>query len=870
MRIQFTFFISLLFCFQASLFGQFTDDFTDGNFSANPVWVGETTKFQVDAQNRLQLNDGAATSSAYLSTSSAAIYNTSWEFYVRLEFAPSASNYAKVILVSNGQDITGSFDGYYVKIGGETGTVDDVSLFRQDGSSSTKIIDGVDGTAATNPELKVKVTRDSIGNWELSIDPTFTGSAYVSQGTAVDTTYKQSAFFGVECIYTSTRSDKFFFDDFIVTGTALQDNTKPVFNAVTVLSNTKLEIKFSEKVTTVTAENVVNYSVDLGVGNPQSAVLDAQDSSKVKLTFTNSFINGQTYSITVSNVQDAAANVMDTKSLSFLYFVPAVANFKEVIITELFPDPTPSVGLPEQEFVEVYNTSNNTFDLAGWTISDGSSTATLPTQPIAPGEYLIICATANVSLFQSFGTVVGVAGFPTLNNSGDQITLRNNTATLIDEVIYSDDWYQDPTKTTGGYTLELINPVTPCSDAQNWIASNATIGGTPGTQNSVFSNAIDTVGPSLARVLIQSPDTLVLEFDELLDSLSVLTANYTFSSGKTAAFIANVAPNYTRVIIGLSAPLTEGVLETFTVNGITDCAGNLIGSANTLNFALPESPLTGDIILNEVLFNPRTGGVDFVEIYNKSQKAISLQGWKLANKDTSGFKSVREISSESYLLLPGEYTVLTTNPKIIKQEYPLSFSDRMLQMSSLPSMNDSEGNIYLLMEDTVVADFFIYSDDLHLALLTDLNGVSLERINFDRPTNQEGTWHSAAKSAGYATPTYKNSQFFGLENSSSTLSVFPEVFSPDNDGFEDLISFNYNFDQAGFIVTARVYDAKGRLVKEVANNEVVGASGSLIWDGLNEDNSKAAIGPYILLFEAFTEGGSTEKFKKTFVLGGRL
>lgn len=153
MRIQFTFFISLLFCFQASLFGQFTDDFTDGNFSANPVWVGETTKFQIDAQNRLQLNDGAATSPAYLSTSSAAIYNTSWEFYVRLEFAPSASNYAKVVLVSNGQDITGSFDGYYVKIGGETGTVDDVSLFRQDGSSSTKIIDGVDGTAAARMPL---------------------------------------------------------------------------------------------------------------------------------------------------------------------------------------------------------------------------------------------------------------------------------------------------------------------------------------------------------------------------------------------------------------------------------------------------------------------------------------------------------------------------------------------------------------------------------------------------------------------------------------------------------------------------------------------------------------------------------------------
>jgi hypothetical protein len=870
MRIQFSLILILFLLTYNKSSAQFSDDFTDGNFTANPIWIGESAKFQVDAQNQLQLNDATASSPAFLVTNSTAIYNATWQFYVKMDFNPSTSNYGKVMLVSNAQDITTNFNGYFVQIGGATGTVDDVSLYRQDGNTEVKIIDGVDGTAATNPEMIIRVTRDSIGNWELFIDPAAAGTSFVSQGTVTDTTYTQSAFFGVECIYTSTRSDKFFFDDFIVTGTALQDNTKPVFNTVSVLSNTELEIKFSEKVTAVTAENVVNYSVDLGVGNPQTAVLDAQDSSKVKLTFANPFTNAQTYSITVSNVQDVAANVMDTKSLSFLYFVPAVANFKEVIITELFPDPTPSAGLPEQEFIEIYNVSNKTFDLANWTITDGSSTATLTTQAIVPNEYVIICANANVSLFQSFGTVVGVSGFPTLNNSGDQITLRNNGATLIDEVNYSDDWYQDATKKSGGYTLELINPITPCSDAQNWIASKATIGGTPGTQNSVFSNLIDSIGPSLVRVLIQSPDTLVLEFDELLDSLSVLTANYTFSSGNTAAFIANVAPNYTRVIIGLSAPLTEGVLETITVTGITDCSGNPIGSANTLSFALPESPVAGDIILNEVLFNPRTGGADFVEIYNNSQKAISLQGWKLANRNEGVFDNIKEISSESYLLLPGEYTVLTTNPENIKQEYPLSFSDRMLEMSSLPSMNDSEGNIYLLLEDTIISDFFVYNDDLHLELLTDLNGVSLERISFDRPTNELGTWHSASKSFGYATPTYKNSQFFGIENSSSTLSVFPEVFSPDGDGFEDLVSFNYNFDQPGFIVTAKVYDAKGRLVKEIANNEVVGASGNLIWDGINENNSKAAIGPYILLFEAFTEGGSTETFKKTFVLGGRL
>lgn len=871
MRIQFAFFVTLFLSVQLTIFAQFTDDFSDGNFTANPAWNGQSVKFQIDAQNRLQLNDVTANNPAYLSTPSSAIDKASWEFYVRLDFAPSASNYAKVALVSNSQDLTASFDGYFVQIGGETGTVDDVSLYRNDGVSSTKIIDGFDGIAATNPELKVLVTRDSIGNWELYVDPNAVGGMnYISQGFILDSTYNQSTYFGIECIYTSTRSDKFFFDDFVVTGTALQDTQSPTFNSVTIVSSTELAVKFSEKVTALTAENTANYSVDLGVDNPLSATLNTQDSSLVNLIFSNSFTNGQTYSLTVENIEDLSSNKMDPKSLSFLYFVPGVVNAKDVLINELFPDPSPTIGLPEQEYLELYNSSNKTFDLENWSISDGSSTATLPAQVLAPNEYIIICASANSSLFQSFGTVIGVSGFPSLNNSTDRIILKNNTNLIIDDVTYTDDWYQDAGKSGGGYSLELINPITPCSGSQNWIASNATIGGTPGTQNSVFSNLRDTVGPSLIKVLIQSPDTLILEFSELLDSVSVLTANYSFSSGKTAAFVANVAPSYTRVLIGLSAQLIEGELETITVTGITDCPGNQIGLVNSLDFVLPESPKVADIILNEVLFNPRSGGVDFIEVYNNSQKTISLQGWKFANSDSVGFKNVKEISSESYVMLPGEYTVLTTDPENIKKEYPLSFSDRFLSMSSLPSMNDSEGNIYLLMPDSAVSDYFVYSDNMHLALLTDLNGISLERIDFNRPTNQEDTWQSAAKSVGYATPTYKNSQYFAIENSTSELTIFPEVFSPDNDGFEDLVSFNYNFDQAGFIVTARIYDAKGRLVKEIANNEVVGASGSFIWDGLNENNAKAAIGPYILLFEAFTESGSTEKFKETFVLGGRL
>jgi hypothetical protein len=870
MKIQLGLILLLILGITTGSQAQFSDDFTDGNFTANPVWNGQTTKFEVNAQNQLHLMDGTATSPAYLSTGSQAVYNASWEFYVKLDFDPSTSNYAKVALMSTSLDLTAAFNGYYVKIGGATGTVDDVSLYRQDGTGSTKIIDGIDGTVATSPELKIKVTRDSIGNWELYTDATATGNSYVSEGFTLDATHTQSSFFGVHCIYTSTRSDKFYFDDFVVTGTAFQDNIKPTVSNVTVNSATELEIKFSEFVEVATAVNINNYTVDGGIGNPQMATIDLVDSSKVILTFSTPFTNGNNYNLTINNVEDRASNVMNPFTTNFLYFIPATASFRDVVINELFPDPSPVVGLPEKEFIELYNTSNEAFDLNSWTISDGSSAASLSTKTLAPNEYIIICATADVALFQSFGTVMGVSSFPTLNNSGDFMTLKDNNGVVIDQVNYTDEWYNNATKKAGGYTLEQINPTAICGGRFNWTASNSGTGGTPGTQNSVFSNVLDQIGPELLNVLIISSDTIVLEFNETLDSSSVLLANYVFDQGNSVGFLSNVPPLYQRILIGLNQPLQPGVVEKVTVSNLTDCSGNLIGNVNSKTFSLPEQPKAGDIILNEVLFNPRTGGSDFIEVYNNSQKAISLQGWKLANSDSVGYKNIKEISAESYVMLPGEYTVLTTGPENIKKEYPLSFSYRFLEMGSLPSMNDSEGNIYLLINDTLVSDFFLYNDDMHLALLTDLNGVSLERISFDRPTNDEGTWHSASSSVGYATPTYKNSQYFGMENSTSKVSVSPEVFSPDNDGFEDLISFNYQFDNPGYIVTLNIYDAKGRLIKNLANNNAVGASGNFIWDGINDNNSKAAIGAYVLIFEAFTEKGDTEKFKKTFVLGGRL
>ena len=87
------------------VFGQFTDTFSDGNFTANPAWSGDIGNFEVDSFSKLHLNDSIANTS-YLTTQSQAIINASWEFEIKMGFDPSTSNYAKVYLVADQEDLT--------------------------------------------------------------------------------------------------------------------------------------------------------------------------------------------------------------------------------------------------------------------------------------------------------------------------------------------------------------------------------------------------------------------------------------------------------------------------------------------------------------------------------------------------------------------------------------------------------------------------------------------------------------------------------------------------------------------------------------------------------------------------------------------
>ena len=131
----------------------------------------------------------------------------------------------------------------------------------------------------------------------------------------------------------------------------------------------------------------------------------------------------------------------------------------------------------------------------------------------------------------------------------------------------------------------------------------------------------------------------------------------------------------------------------------------------------------------------------------------------------------------------------------------------------------------------------------------------MERISSEVPTNQPDNWKSAASTAGFATPGQKNSHARIINTNTSMLSIEPTVILPNNDGFADFATINFEFKTANNIATAIIYDAHARPVKTLLNNASLPAEGFITWDGTNNDLQKVRIGSYVVIFHVFNELG---------------
>lgn len=543
---------------------------------------------------------------------------------------------------------------------------------------------------------------------------------------------------------------------------------------------------------------------------------------------------------------------------------------QEVIIDEIFADPTPAVGLPGYEWIELKNISASEVKLEGWRIGDAVRKSGLfPELVLLPDSFLIVCSSGAFSSLQPFGNTIFVSSFPSLNNDHDTLTLYDAQGIPIYSVAYSSSWYGNDLKKPGGWSLEMIDTRNVCNVRDNWTASIDASGGTPGRKNSVDAVNEDTIPPRLLKAFFSGKAEITLVFSEPVNvEQAQQITNYQIDNGLEIAAAAAEGPLYDRVKISVSPAAAEGKIYTLSVSHITDCRDNLISPVE-IRTALASEAKAFDVVINEILFNPKPDGVDYVEIYNRSDKVIDLSRLFIANRNAAqAVSNARQLASEPLLFFPQDYLVLTTDPDIVKKQFMAKDPGAFLQLASMPSFPDSRGYVLIVNSAGEVVDEVDYDAGWHFALLQNKEGVALERIDYNAPSVQNN-FHSAAASAGFGTPGYKNSQFMTVQDAGGEIRVTPSVFSPDNDGRDDFLTIAYRFPIPGFVANISIFDASGRLVRNLQRNALSGIEGFYRWDGLNDKQQKLPQGIYIIYTEVFHPGGARKVFKNPVTLARR-
>lgn len=561
--------------------------------------------------------------------------------------------------------------------------------------------------------------------------------------------------------------------------------------------------------------------------------------------------------------------------LSLLIFpVCLVAqNRYDVVIDEIMADPTPQIGLPNNEWLELKNTTAAPINLQNWRIGDATGqSGPLPNFTLQPDSFVIVCTGSAVAAMSAFGTTISVTSFPSLDNDGDQLFLRAANGRTIHAVNYTTGWYQNEVKKDGGWTLEMIDTKSPCAGSSNWKASVSTTGGTPGKKNSIDAINNDATAPQLKRAYTLDNITIILVYDEPVDSLSGATlANYSIDGGLTLLNATAIAPLFNQVQLKTTTPLATNTVYTVTANNVKDCKSNNIGAANKARVGLPVDASTGEWVINEILFNPRSNAFDFVEFYNNSNKIFDASKLYIANRNSTGvISSIKALSTTPFYIFPGDHIVETEDADNLAGQYLVKNPDNVLVVSSPPSFSDDEGTVVVLNFQGSVIDEVKYKDDWHFKLIDDAEGVSLERIDPAGQSQNETNWHSAASTAGYGTPTYKNSQYKLLNAINATIEATPKVFSPDNDGRDDITTIQYEVTEPGYITNITVFDGAGRPVRNLVRNGTLGLKGYWNWEGLDDKGNKLPMGTYIIFTEIFNLQGKKSTFKTTVVLARKL
>ena len=362
----------------------------------------------------------------------------------------------------------------------------------------------------------------------------------------------------------------------------------------------------------------------------------------------------------------------------------------------------------------------------------------------------------------------------------------------------------------------------------------------------------DISAPELLDFNVLTNTDIQLVFDEAILESSVVASNFTILPGLFRPLDFDLDNNVLSLIF---VELPEGIPFELNISGISDLNGNVVESLTLKDLLYAAMPVEKELLINEILFNPKDNGSDYVEIYNNTNKYLDVSHVEIHNLDNGQ----SQIIGQDLIIFPYEIIAFSENISETFSSYNPPDTAIILQLQ-LPSFNNDKGNVSLIIQDKIL-DSFDYTENLHNPIINDPDGVSLERINHNIDTNTASNWTSAASTSNYGTPGYGNTFTLIPGDPLTDFNLRSTSFSPNNDGLHDFLIIDYSLEKSGYVASIKIYNEKGNLIKNLANNALLSGKGFLTWNGLNDDNYPARVGLYIIVVNIFHPDGDTKNLR---------
>jgi len=792
---QFILFILVLL--PVCAFAQFTETFDGPEIDSNNPWKGDLSDFQITDDGWLSLVGDPDKKYSRLKISLPYSNNMEWKFDVKMTFTPSDPNHIRFYLLTENLSLLGISSEYYIQIGSTKKTIT-LRRFRETEKAPVRIIEKeLDVLKQNIVSLSVKVTLENSSLWSIYVreegESTYTLLDTKEQKISSGIKYIES---GLACHF-SKKVRGHFIDNIEISSNITPseeepenpDPEEPVFPvvlpkllSVQPLNLCELQFTFDRPVDISEAWFMIS---EIGKAD-RIGYADEQMKTVVNTKYPEEMVAGINYTITYDGLTDMEGNKLVPFSEEFVLEGEdgGEAESGSILINEIMADPKGLEELPETEYVELYNTTENVLVLTDWQFSYGGKAKPMTTFEIPAKGYAVLYRSGRDIVADPSAVKVPLDNFPSaLANTGKLLQLFDGDKNLIDEVTYE--------KATPAKSWER--------SSSGWHLSSDPRGGTPGSVN---------------------------------------------SSGK-----GEEKPNEP------DKPVTPDEPDD------PDTPGDP---------SLPDITVEpGEFVFNELLPNPFAGGSEYIELYNRSDRALPVSGLSVAVRKADGTLNTRyPLSSITVTIEADGYVLLTKNLEGVTDFYTIQSPSSLFEVPKLPILANTSSTLVLFRtKDGTVIDEVSYTSKWHASSIKDQKGVSLERIDPDAETQSPSNWTSASATVGYGTPGYPNSQSdISMPDDPDTPDEPTGIKTPQWDESAGHYTISYYLDQPGYNCRAFVFNIAGQRVAQIANHELLGLTGKLTWDGYALSGRQLQTGVYIFYAELYHTSGTVKRYKQVFLV----